>query len=42
MAQSRARLVLYNRKWFFAHTARLTGFRVNPDGLIRVQGMRYQ
>jgi peptide/nickel transport system substrate-binding protein len=42
MAESRARLVLYNRKWFFAHTTRLTGFRVNPDGLIRVQGLRYQ
>ena len=33
-------IYLYHRKWLFAHTARLEGFRTIPDGLVRVVGLR--
>jgi peptide/nickel transport system substrate-binding protein len=33
-------LYLYHRTLLFAHTPRLEGFRVMPDGLIRVTGLR--
>jgi peptide/nickel transport system substrate-binding protein len=31
---------LYHRHWLWAHTAKLSGFRVVPDGMVRVQGMK--
>ena len=33
-------LYLYHRTLLFAHTARLEGYKVMPDGLIRVTGLR--
>lgn len=32
-------LYLLHRSWFIAHTARLEGLRLLPDGLIRVTGL---
>ncbi|HEY0832290.1 MAG TPA: ABC transporter substrate-binding protein [Azospirillum sp.] len=32
-------LYLLHRRWFIAHTARLEGMRLLPDGLIRVTGL---
>ena len=31
---------LYHRKWLWAYTNKITGFRVVPDGMIRLQGMK--
>jgi peptide/nickel transport system substrate-binding protein len=33
-------LYLYHRKWLIAHTARLEGLKLLPDGLVRVVGLR--
>jgi peptide/nickel transport system substrate-binding protein len=33
-------IYLYHRNWLWAHTSRLSGFRVVPDGLVRVQDMK--
>ena len=33
-------LYLYHRKMFFAHSAKLQGFKPMPDGLIRVVGLK--
>jgi len=33
-------LYLYHRMMFFAHTAKLEGFKPMPDGLIRVVGLK--
>ncbi|HYF54996.1 MAG TPA: ABC transporter substrate-binding protein [Salinarimonas sp.] len=32
-------LYLFHRKWFVAHSARLDGLKMLPDGLIRVNGL---
>ncbi|WP_207540153.1 ABC transporter substrate-binding protein [Sabulicella rubraurantiaca] len=40
--QDRSRVYLWHRKNIVAHTARLQGFSVNPDGLIRPQALRLQ
>jgi len=32
-------MYLFHRKWFIAHTARLEGLQMRPDGLIRVVGL---
>ncbi len=40
LLQERGRIYLWHRKNLFAHTARLQGLRLVPDGLIRVQGLR--
>ena len=32
-------IYLFHRKWFVAHTARLEGLRMLPDGLVRVVGL---
>ncbi len=32
-------IYLFHRKWFVAHTARVEGLRMLPDGLIRVNGL---
>jgi len=31
---------LYHRNWLWAHSARLTGLRTVPDGMVRVQGLQ--
>lgn len=31
---------LFHRHWLWAHTAKLSGFRPIPDGLVRVQGLK--
>jgi peptide/nickel transport system substrate-binding protein len=41
LLQERGRVYLWHRKNFFAHAARLQGFRLVPDGLIRVQDLRF-
>ena len=33
-------IYLYHRNWLWAHTNRLSGFRVVPDGLVRLQDMK--
>lgn len=42
LLQDRARIYLWHRKNIFIHSARLTGYRPVPDGMIRVQGLRLQ
>jgi peptide/nickel transport system substrate-binding protein len=32
---------LYHRHWLWAHTAKLDGLRTVPDGLVRVQGLKF-
>ena len=31
---------LYHRLWIIAHNAKLDGFKLLPDGLVRVVGLR--
>ena len=31
---------LYHRLWIVAHTSKLDGFKLLPDGLVRVMGLR--
>ena len=33
---------LYHRNWLWAYTNKLSGLRAVPDGMIRVQGLRFQ
>jgi peptide/nickel transport system substrate-binding protein len=33
---------LYHRHWLWAYTNKLTGLRTVPDGLVRVQGLKFQ
>jgi peptide/nickel transport system substrate-binding protein len=33
---------LYHRHWLWAYTSKLTGLRTIPDGLVRVQDLRFQ
>jgi peptide/nickel transport system substrate-binding protein len=33
-------IYLYHRHWLWAHTNRLSGFQVVPDGMVRLQGMK--
>jgi peptide/nickel transport system substrate-binding protein len=33
---------LYHRNWLWAYSSKLTGLRTIPDGLVRVQGLRFQ
>jgi len=40
LIEERGRIYLWHRKNLFAHTTRLQGFRLVPDGLIRVQGLK--
>lgn len=35
-------LYLYNQPWYFATSARISGFQVHPDGMIRLAGIRRQ
>ena len=40
VGKERPIIYLYHRHWLWAHTAKLTGFRPTPDGMVRVQGLR--
>jgi len=33
---------LYHRHWLWAYSAKLSGLRTVPDGLVRVQGLKFQ
>jgi peptide/nickel transport system substrate-binding protein len=35
-------LYLYNQPWYFATSARISGFGVHPDGMIRLSGIKRQ
>ncbi len=35
-------IYLYHRHWLWAYTDKLTGFHPNPDGLVRVQDLRFR
>jgi len=39
--KDRPDIYLYHRHWLWAYTARLSGFRTVPDGLVRVQGLKF-
>jgi peptide/nickel transport system substrate-binding protein len=41
MARDHPLIYLYHRKWFWAYSAKLTGFRFVPDGMVRVQGLKF-
>jgi peptide/nickel transport system substrate-binding protein len=40
VGKERPVIYLFHRHWLWAHTAKLSGFRVVPDGMVRVQGMK--
>ncbi|MCC7284030.1 MAG: ABC transporter substrate-binding protein [Acetobacteraceae bacterium] len=40
LLRDRPRLYLWHPTWIVAHTARLSGWSPNPDGLVRVQGLK--
>jgi peptide/nickel transport system substrate-binding protein len=40
VAKDRPIIYLYHRNWLWAHTAKLTGLRTVPDGMVRVQGLQ--
>ena len=42
IAKDRPIIYLYHRNWLWAHTAKLTGLRAVPDGMVRVQDLRMQ
>jgi peptide/nickel transport system substrate-binding protein len=35
-------LYLYNQPWFYATSARISGFQLHPDGMIRLGGLKRQ
>ncbi len=35
-------LYLYNQPWYYATSARISGFQLHPDGMIRLAGMKRQ
>ena len=40
VVKDRPVVYLYHRHWLWAHTAKLSGLRTVPDGMVRVQGLR--
>jgi peptide/nickel transport system substrate-binding protein len=40
LGRDRMRIYLWHRKNVMIHSTRLTGYQPNPDGMIRLQGMR--
>ncbi len=40
VAVDRPIVFLYHRHWLWAHSAKLTGLRTVPDGMVRVQGLK--
>ena len=41
VSRDRPIVYLFHRHWLWAYTAKLGGLRTVPDGLVRVQGLRY-
>ena len=39
--KDRPLIYLYHRDWLWAYTNKLTGLRTVPDGMVRVQGLKY-
>ncbi|MGL4437742.1 MAG: ABC transporter substrate-binding protein [Bosea sp. (in: a-proteobacteria)] len=35
-------MYLYNQPWYYATSARISGFQIHPDGMIRLGGMKRQ
>jgi len=42
ITKDRPIVYLYHRHWLWAHTAKLTGLRAVPDGMVRVHDLRMQ
>src|SRR5438270_3809878 len=40
VTKDRPIIYLYHRNWLWAHSARLTGLRTVPDGMVRLQGLQ--
>ena len=40
VARDRPIVYLFHRHWLWAHTAKLSGLRTVPDGLVRLQGLK--
>jgi len=40
VTKDRPIIYLYHRNWLWAHSAKLTGLRTVPDGMVRVQGLQ--
>jgi peptide/nickel transport system substrate-binding protein len=40
IAKERPVIYLFHRHWLWAHSAKLSGLRTVPDGLVRVQGLK--
>ena len=40
VSKDRPIVYLFHRNWLWAHSAKLTGLRTVPDGLVRVQGLK--
>jgi peptide/nickel transport system substrate-binding protein len=40
IARDRPVIYLFHRNWLWAHTAKLSGLRTVPDGLVRLQGLQ--
>jgi peptide/nickel transport system substrate-binding protein len=41
VAQDRPIIYLFHRHWLWAYTSKLSGFRTVPDGLVRVQDLKF-
>lgn len=41
VSKDRPIVYLYHRHWLWAHTAKLSGLRTVPDGMVRVQGLKF-
>jgi len=39
--KDRSIIYLYHRNWLWAYTSKLSGLRTVPDGLVRVQGLKF-
>ena len=42
ITKDRPIIYLYHRHWLWAHSAKLSGLRTVPDGMVRVQDLRMQ
>ncbi|MBM3539782.1 MAG: ABC transporter substrate-binding protein [Alphaproteobacteria bacterium] len=40
-AREKPIVYLYHRNWLWAHTTKLSGLRTVPDGMVRVQGLKF-
>ncbi|MBK9605502.1 MAG: ABC transporter substrate-binding protein [Betaproteobacteria bacterium] len=42
VAKDRPVVYLYHRNWLWAYNAKVSGLRTVPDGMVRLQGLRFQ